>query len=188
MKQSEIANALTDKELRKQVFISQYLLLAAGIILSFFFHDSYAEWFAYWQWDGREILLYGLVPGLIIVIADLLLMYALPKSWYDDGGINERIFKGQSLTSIIGLVALIALAEEMLFRGVLQTAFGYVTASIIFAVVHIRYLNKPVLLISVLFISFYIGYMFELTGNLAVSITAHFTVDFLLALVIRFQK
>src|SRR5699024_11474282 len=59
---------------------------------------------------------------------------------------------------------------ELLFRGVLQTTFGYIPASVIFALVHVRYLSKPVLLISVLLISFFIGYLFEVTGNLYVTI------------------
>ncbi|WP_404453206.1 type II CAAX prenyl endopeptidase Rce1 family protein [Oceanobacillus kapialis] len=49
-------------------------------------------------------------------------------------------------------------------------------------------MKKPVLFISVLLVSFYIGYLFEQTGNLIVTITAHFIVDFLLGLTIRFYK
>lgn len=83
---------------------------------------------------------------------------------------------------------LVAIAEELLFRGVIQTTFGYLISSTLFALIHFRYLKKPVLLISVLFVSFYIGYIFILTENLLVTITAHFVVDFTLGLVIRFQK
>ncbi|MFC3038953.1 CPBP family intramembrane glutamic endopeptidase [Virgibacillus xinjiangensis] len=188
MKQSEIVRHLTDAELRKQLFISQLFLLIIAFLLSIFLFDTLSEWMVYWHWDSGEIFQYGVIPGLIIVSADLILMILLPKSWYDDGGINERIFKRQPLLTVIILVLLVAVSEELLFRGVLQTVFGYIPASILFALVHIRYLYKPVLLISVLFVSFYIGYLFHITDNLAVTITAHFTVDLLLALVIRLQK
>ena len=82
----------------------------------------------------------------------------------------------------------VAFAEELLFRGVLHTTFGYFIASTIFALAHFRYLTKPILFISILFVSFYIGYLFEITGNLVVTIAAHFIVDFLLGLFIRLQR
>src|SRR5690625_262268 len=82
----------------------------------------------------------------------------------------------------------VAVFELILFRFVLQTVFGYFIASTIFVLVHVRYLKKPVLFVSVLLLSFYIGYLFEVTGNLFVTMIAHFTIDFLLGLIIRFQK
>ena len=73
----------------------------------------------------------------------------------------------------------------MLFRS---TTFGFVFASVLFAFVHYRYLRKPVLFISIVFVSFYLGFLFKLTENLLVTIVVHFIVDFLLGLIIRKQK
>jgi len=188
MKQSEIIKQLSDKELKQQLFLSQGLFLVLAIVLSFFFFEGLNEWQLYFRWEPEVIILYGVVPGLIIVLIDIILAVALPKKYYDDGGINERVFKGQPVSFVFMLSLTVAVAEELLFRGVLQTTFGYIIASTIFALVHFRYLTKPVLLISILFISFYIGYLFEITGNLLVTIAAHFTVDFLLGLLIRFQR
>ncbi|MFA1820682.1 lysostaphin resistance A-like protein [Virgibacillus oceani] len=188
MKQSEIIKQLSDEELKQQLFISQGLFLVLAIVLSFFLFQDLNEWLLYFNWEPEKIIFYGIIPGLIIVVIDIILVLALPKHYYDDGGINERVFKGQSVRFVFMLSLIVATAEELLFRGVLQTTFGYIIASTIFALVHFRYLTKPVLLISILFVSFYIGYLFEITGNLLVTITAHFTVDFLLGLLIRFQK
>lgn len=188
MKQSELIKQLSDKELKKQVILSQLIFIVVSIILSLFLFDRMVDWFLYFNWNPKEIFYYGLLPGLIIVSIDLIFMYVFPKRYYDDGGINEKIFKNRSIGDIFTITLIIAVSEELLFRGVVQTTFGYVFASVIFAFVHFRYFKKPILLISVLFISFYIGYMYELTGNLYVTISSHFIVDFLLGLLIRFQK
>ncbi|WP_342708396.1 CPBP family intramembrane glutamic endopeptidase [Halobacillus alkaliphilus] len=128
---------------------------------------------------------FGVLPGFIVLLIDFILMNTLPKQYYDDGGINNKVFKNRSIPGIIGVTLLVAVSEEMLFRGVLHTEYGYWAASLLFALLHFRYLSKIVLLISVLFVSFFIGYMFELTGSLTVTITAHFIIDVVLAMWIR---
>lgn len=188
MKQSDIIKQLTDKELKQQLILSQCIIIIIAITLSFFLFDSFLDWFTYFQWDLKEILIYGVIPGLIIVGIDLIIIYLVPKEYYDDGGINIRIFRNQSVFYIFSLSLIVAVSEEMLFRGVIQTTFGYVVASLIFALLHVRYLRKPVLFISVLLTSFYIGYLYMITANLVVTITTHFIVDFLLGLMIRFKK
>jgi uncharacterized protein len=188
MSQRDIILGMTERELRKQVILSQGFLLGASIVLSLLLFESIGDWFQYFYWNPKDIIYFGLLPGIIIVLIDVILMRILPKSTFDDGGVNKKLFTGQRVSSIFFLTLLIAWSEEMLFRGVIQTSFGYVFASVFFAIVHLRYLKKPVLLVSVLMISFYIGYLFEQTGNLFVTITAHFIVDFLLGLTIRYYK
>ncbi|GGB33717.1 CAAX amino protease [Lentibacillus populi] len=186
--QRELIKRMSDRELTKQLMLSQLFLFILSLVLSFILFNNMAQWFQYFRLDGHELLVYGVIPGLIIVTVDVILMAVLPEHYYDDGGINDKIFKNRSVGSIFIVVLVIAFAEELLFRGVLQTAFGYVTASTIFALVHIRYLKKPVLLLSVLFVSFYLGFLFERTGNLLTTMTAHFIVDFLSGLIIRLSK
>lgn len=188
MKQSEIMKQLSDKELKQQLLLSQLFIAATAIILSFFLFDTVLDWLLYFNWDIEEIFMYGVLPGITIVVFDLVIIRLFPKEAYDDGGINERIFRNQSVIYIFSISLLVAVSEELLFRGVIQTVFGYFSASILFALVHIRYLKKPVLFISVLLTSFFIGYLFMATENLVVTITAHFLVDFLLGLMIRFKK
>src|SRR5699024_1952914 len=188
MKQSDIIKQLSDKELTEQLILSQFLIAVSALILSFFLFDSVYDWFDYFKWDIHQILVYGFLPALIIVLLDLIVMRIFPKKHYDDGGINERIFKNRSVLYIGIISFIVAISEELLFRGVIQTTFGYFIASLIFALVHIRYLKKPVLLVSVLLTSFLIGYLFKVTENLTVTIITHFFVDFLLGLLIRFKK
>lgn len=187
--QSDVIKQLSDHELNVQLVISQLLMVFLSILVSYFLFDSFFDdWIDYIKFSFHDIVYYGVVPGFIIVLIDLGCMRVFPKRYYDDGGINQRIFGNRSIIGIFLLAMLVAIAEELLFRGVIQTTFGYLISSTLFALIHFRYLKKPVLLISVLFVSFYIGYIFILTENLLVTITAHFVVDFTLGLVIRFQK
>lgn len=188
MRQNELLQNISDEDLKKSLLLSQGLFLLISLLLSLFLFEHILDWFRYFNFNLKEITYYGIIPGLIIVIIDVILMKKLPKRYLDDGGINERVFQNRSIADIFFLALIIAISEELLFRGVIQTTFGYFIASIIFALVHFRYLKKPVLFISVFLLSFYIGFLFEITGNLLVTITMHFTIDFLLGLMIKFQK
>ncbi|MFS0672699.1 CPBP family intramembrane glutamic endopeptidase [Ornithinibacillus sp. 179-J 7C1 HS] len=187
MKQSEIAKQLTDQKLRKAVVFSQILLLLISVILSFILFERFADWINLFTVNLKEIVYFGIVPGIVIVLIDLIMISSLSNSYYDDGGINKRIFTNISLPKIFLITLLVAVSEELLFRGVLQTNYGYLIASITFALVHVRYLRKPILLISVLLVSFVIGYIYIITGSLVVTITTHFLIDFLLGLLIRYK-
>lgn len=188
MKQSDIIKQMSDHELKQQLLLSQIIFFLLSIFLSFFFFDHPLDWFIYLYIDFSVIFYYGVIPGLIIVMVNLSLYKLLPKHLLDDGGINEKVFRNQSVFSIFIIALVVSISEEFLFRGLIQTTFGYLFASLLFIVVHFRYLRKPVLLISIIFVSFYIGYLFEITGSLFVTMTVHFIVDFLLGLVIKFEK
>jgi len=187
MKQRELIKQMSDRDIQTSLLLSQLLLLSLAIILSMILFDHFAKWLTLFSLNMNDIIYYGLIPGIIIVIVDIIIMHTVPKKYYDDGGINERVFKNRSILSICMIALIVSISEELLFRGVIQTVFGYVFASSVFALIHIRYLRKPVLLISIIFVSFYIGYLFEITGNLLVTMTTHFIVDFLLGVIIRYQ-
>ncbi|HLR54058.1 MAG TPA: CPBP family intramembrane glutamic endopeptidase [Pseudogracilibacillus sp.] len=188
MKQADIIKQLSDKELKKQLLFSQSIFLLLAIGLSLFFFNSFFRWFALFQWELDQILMYGVFPALGLVVIELIIYSILPPHLFDDGGINERIFKDQSITWIICICFIVAVSEEALFRGVIQTSFGFIFASSIFALIHVRYLKKPILFIFILVTSFGIGYLYYQTGNILVTMTFHFIVDALLGLVIRFKK
>ena len=76
------------------------------------------------EFNWKDMILYGGGTACLIVLIDLLLMKMLPENQLDDGGINERIFANLSLLHIVILSLVIAISEELLFRGVIQTNFG----------------------------------------------------------------
>ncbi|MFD1018525.1 CPBP family intramembrane glutamic endopeptidase [Thalassobacillus hwangdonensis] len=187
--QSELIKNMSDKEILFHLLLTQLIIFIIAMAGSWLLFDSFLEgWSDQFTVDAEQIFVYGVLPGFLIVGLDLLLMKLLPEKYYDDGGINERVFSRRSVGAIFLLAGLVSVSEELLFRGVIQTQFGYIFASTLFAIIHIRYLKKIVLFVSVLSVSFFIGYMYEITGNIIVTITAHFIIDVSLALVIRFKK
>lgn len=188
MKQEEIIKQLSDQELKNQLLLSQSVFFLISIILSFIFFDHIFDWFTLFSWNMKDIFWYGIVFAIILVAIEIVLDKVVPNDWIDDGGINEKVFKNQSVLNIFIIALVVAISEEFLFRGVIQVTFGYIFASSLFVVVHIRYLKKPFLLLFIIITSFLIGYIFEVTYNLIVPIVFHFLVDFLLGIYIKIKK
>ncbi|MBR7553277.1 lysostaphin resistance A-like protein [Allobacillus sp. GCM10007491] len=184
--QAELIREISDKELVLNVIVSQLIFLFLAMIACFYLF-SWDEIVELFQLNWLEIFVYGLIPGTIVVLIDILLIRLVPKRHWDDGGVNEKIFRSLNAWQIFLLAIVIGVSEEFLFRGVIHTEFGYIVASTIFALVHVRYLSKPVLLVSVILLSFLIGYMYEITGNLLVPIAAHIWIDFLLGVYYRYR-
>lgn len=185
MKQEEIVKQLTDQQLKQVVYQSQLLFLGIGIILSFIIYRNLRFLSEIISFNLSEIGFYGVVIALFLVSIEILLYFFVPKKYFDDGGINEKLFRNQSVIAIFFIALTVAICEEYLFRAVIQTTFGYFFASSLFVIVHFRYLKKPVLLLGIIITSFLIGFLFEITNNLLVVISFHFTVDFILGLFIR---
>src|SRR5699024_12728453 len=134
------------------------------------------------EFNLYDILYYGVLPTFIIILINIILDKFVPKQFLDDGGINEKLFSNQSVYSIFIIAAVVAISEELLFRGVVQTTYGSLFASLLFAAIRIRSLKKPVLLFGALGTRFYIGSLYELTSNLNVTIRAHCIIHFILCL------
>ncbi|MFE8695620.1 CPBP family intramembrane glutamic endopeptidase [Cytobacillus sp. FJAT-53684] len=186
-KYSGVIKELSDKELLFHLYLTQIILLTISGILGMILMDSFVEFLRLFQWNDKNILLIGGIAGLAVVILDLFLMRVLPSSYYDDGGLNERIFRNRSVLHIAFIAAVIAFSEELLFRGIIQTHAGLVISSLIFAVVHYRYLFNWFLFSNIVLLSFFIGYLFLLTENLWVTIFMHFIIDFLLGVIIKIK-
>ncbi|WP_339167880.1 CPBP family intramembrane glutamic endopeptidase [Brevibacillus sp. FSL L8-0520] len=83
------------------------------------------------------------------------------------------------------LCCVIGIGEEWLFRGVVQPVIGNVWTSVLFTLVHVRYLSKPLLVGSVFVTSWLLGWLMETSGSLLPSILAHIVIDLLLAFYIQ---
>lgn len=188
MKSNNFLKNISHKQLMQALFQSQLLFLVIAVSLSVFLFDHISDWLYLFTFNMKEIIYYGVTPAILIILLNLVLKRFVPKHHLDDGGINEKLFKNSSVLEIIQIAFIVSVCEELLFRGLIQTVFGLIFASVIFAFVHFRYLKKPVLLISVIGISFYIGVLYEITGNLLVTMILHFIVDLVLGLIIRFGK
>ncbi|WP_163582769.1 CPBP family intramembrane glutamic endopeptidase [Gracilibacillus saliphilus] len=183
--QAELIRLLSSKQLKQQIWLSQLFIGLIAVVLASILFNDWQDIVALFYWNFSDWVIFGVFSALMIISLDLLLMKIFPKNWWDDGGINQKIFQEGSYIGIILLCFFIASVEEFLFRGVIQTNFGILIASILFAVVHIRYLSKVVLFIAIIGLSFWIGLAYYWTSNLSVVITLHFLVDVILALLIR---
>lgn len=184
----ELINRATDKELQNSLYLTQVMILIISFILGLFLFDDLAGFIALFIWDLPQIILWGGIAGVAVVLLDLILMKLLPSHYYDDGGLNERIFRNRSISQIAFIAAIVAVPEELLFRGIIQTHFGLIAASIIFAIVHYRYLFNWYLFLNVIGLSFFIGYVYLQTNNILVTIFMHFLIDFLLGCHIKQQE
>ncbi|AOH55553.1 hypothetical protein ABE28_014435 [Peribacillus muralis] len=184
-KQAELIKQLTDKQLLHNLFLTQIILLMLALFLGIILFEDRSAFFELFMFDDLSILLIGVPAGVLVVVLDIILMKVTPPSYQDDGGINERIFGNLPYSMIFVVASVVAISEELLFRGVLQTHFGLLWTSIIFAAVHYRYLFNWFLFLNVLVLSFFIGFLFEWTDNIIVTIMAHFVIDFILGVLIR---
>lgn len=176
---------LSDRDVIRSLYLSQGIILAFAVLLLTFLPKSASVFSHLWQIDFKKIIGLGVVSALIIVWLETLFDRIVPEKWTDDGGINARVFQALSVPHIFLAMAVVALSEEMLFRGAIQTKFGFISASLIFAAVHVRYLKKPLLLISVIALGFYLGWLFLIGKSLLVPITAHYTMDVCLGLILK---
>lgn len=184
-KYEDIIKELTDKELLFHLYLTQVLILAIAFIFSIILFNSFKEFQALFVLDDINILVIGAAAGLTVVLIDIVLMKLLPEEMYDDGGLNKKIFQNRHILHIAFIAAVVAISEELLFRGVIQTHFGLEISSLIFALVHYRYLFNWFLFVNIITLSFFIGYIYHISNNLLVTIVMHFLIDFLLGILIR---
>lgn len=182
----ELIKEIPDRELLKSLYVTQILLLTIALFLGLFLFDSLSSFLALFNWIDINMFV-GVGAGVAVVIVDMILMNLLPAKWYDDGGLNERIFQNRAIIEIAGIAAFVAAGEEILFRGVIQTHFGLIAASLLFALVHYRYLFHFFLFLNVTGLSFLIGFIYFQTENLAVTIIMHFIIDLLLGCLIKIK-
>nr|WP_059170988.1 type II CAAX endopeptidase family protein [Bacillus sp. FJAT-27445] len=183
----KLIGQLSDRELLYHLYGTQFLLLVISGILSLFFFDK-GHFAGVFDWVDPAIWKYGIPAGIAVVLLDLILMKLFPPSFFDDGGLNEKIFRGRSIPHIAVIAALVAFSEEILFRGIIQEKTGLFVASIIFVLIHYRYLFNWFLFINIVALSFLIGSLYSWTGNLAVTVVMHFTIDFLLGIVLKVKN
>ncbi len=90
--------------------------------------------------------------------------------------INEvrPIFANVSLTDIIAISLLAGVAEELLFRGVIQVKLGIFWTSIIFGLLHFI---TPAYFLIATFMGIYIGLMFDYYQSIVIPIQLHFIYD-----------
>ncbi|MCB0343786.1 MAG: CPBP family intramembrane metalloprotease [Bdellovibrionales bacterium] len=91
------------------------------------------------------------------------------------------------LPTALFVSCLAGFGEELFFRGMLQTEFGIVFASVLFAVLHFGPAIRSYLFIALIYLlfGFYFGFLFVYSGSLWPPILTHLVYDFVVLLVLR---
>jgi uncharacterized protein len=177
---------LNDSTLLLNLYLTQLITLIIGLVIIWFQKNNLVQLF---QTDaGWSILIWGAIFAGVVIAGDLIISKWVPKEVSDDGGINKMIFGNRSLWHIAVLSFIVALCEELLFRGAIQHAWGPYWTSILFAAIHIRYLQHWLMTGLVFSISYGLGWIYLHTGTLWTPIAAHFLIDFIMGCMLRYTK
>jgi membrane protease YdiL (CAAX protease family) len=185
----EKLNRIDNRTLYLNLIITQMILFCIGAIIYFFFlRDTLSLRELFHLKNLPFNVAVGVGFATAVVCIDVALMRIFPKGYFDDGGVNERIFRDVNVLHIALIALFVAFIEEWLFRAVLQQILGVFWASLLFASIHYRYLYKWIYGLLIVFISFGFGYLYEWTGSMWSVVTAHFLIDFTLGLLIRYKS
>jgi membrane protease YdiL (CAAX protease family) len=95
----------------------------------------------------------------------------------------RNIFSHSRLIDLIMISLAAGIAEELLFRGVLQSKFGIVPSSILFGLVHFI---SPLYMIITAVMGFYLGAFLYMYDNLTIPVMIHFFYDLGALVYLRF--
>ncbi|MFD0586869.1 CPBP family intramembrane glutamic endopeptidase [Paenibacillus sp. GCM10027627] len=177
---------IDDRMLLINLYATQALTLIIGIIWVLFQRQNILHLFAIP--DNLQFLWWGAGFAAAVIVVDLVISRFVPEEAADDGGVNERIFRNRPIWHIAALSLVVAVCEELLFRGAIQHAIGPYWTSIIFAAIHVRYLKHWIPTGLVFSISYGLGWIYEQSGTIWAPIIAHFVIDLVMGLIIRFRR
>jgi membrane protease YdiL (CAAX protease family) len=181
-------NRMSNREIYLNLLLTQTLLFLLGVILYLIFLRGKLRLEQIFHFEQLGLALAaGFLFAVLVLLIDVVLMRILPPDYFDDGGINERLFRDTNVWQIAVIALGVALVEEWLFRAVLQNMLGWYWASLLFALLHFRYLHKWLYSLLIILISFGFGLLYHWTESFWSVFFAHFMIDFCMGLMIRYQ-
>lgn len=177
---------LDESFLLKNLYLTQLIVLVFGIVLMWFQKPDLGRIFAFGE--PLYIALWGVGFAAAVIALDLVVSRWVPPEVTDDGGINELLFRNRPLWHIAVISIVVSFCEELLFRGAIQAYWGPYWTSILFAAIHIRYLQHWLMTGLVFSISYGLGWIYEYTGTLWTPIIAHAVIDFVMGCILRYRR
>ncbi|WP_248925387.1 CPBP family intramembrane glutamic endopeptidase [Paenibacillus hamazuiensis] len=177
---------LDDRMLLINLYGTQGFILLVGLVIMLIQRRNPLGLFDYPQL--LPVLLWGVAFAAAVLIVDMLISRYVPEEILDDGGVNEMLFARRPLWHIAVISLVVSLSEEILFRGAIQHSWGAYWTSILFAAIHIRYLQHWLMTGLVFCISYGLGWIYMQTGTLWTPIVAHFVIDFMMGCILRFRR
>lgn len=177
---------LDDKTLLLNLYLTQGITLVVGLVWILISGRNPLQLLSFPK--GYEPWVWGAGLAIVVVIVDLIVSRFGPDDLTDDGGVNERLFRNRSFWHIVVMTFVVGVCEEMLFRGAIQHTLGPYWTSIIFAAIHVRYLRHWIPTLMVFLISYALGTIYVWTGSLWAPIFAHFIIDLIMGLILRYRR
>lgn len=136
-----------------------------------------------WLHLGEPFYVFGWGTGVAIgfVVLLTILYRIVPKKWLVDDGTNDCLHKELYSYELAVLFFIVAVGEELLFRGTLQFIMGNVLSSVLFVLAHIRYLKKWLLTTCLFLFSLSLGYLYEISGTIWAVIWCHYLFNMILS-------
>ena len=167
------------------ICITQLIALVIAIIWGYF---GKIFWWNTIFWDISIINSIYIVTGLFVFNAIFYMFRNQLKFMNYDWIIKKiyiPIFGKFNILQCIILSILSGFCEEALFRGVMSVAWGLIISSIVFGLLHLG--DKRLIFsgIWIAIIGFCFAYVYKITGNLGISIVAHFLNNFLCFIAVK---
>lgn len=175
-------HGLSDRILILNLYATQGIVLVLACLL-LWWQGRFS--FDLWRVESWTIWLWGIAFGWCIVFLNLIMTHLFPAWMTDDSGINEKLFRKRPVWHIFVMTLVVAFSEEMLFRGALQPVIGIFWTSVVFTLIHFRYLKQWLMTAFVFVISLGFGGLVVVTHSIVAPMVAHFVVDFTLGLSLR---
>ncbi|WP_019638968.1 CPBP family intramembrane glutamic endopeptidase [Paenibacillus fonticola] len=177
---------LNERLLLINLYITQGLTLIIGIVILFFQKRNVISLLQFPE--NTHFLFWGCGLAAAMFSLDFMLSRFVKEESLDDGGINEMLFRNRPIWHIAVICIIVSICEELLFRGAIQHGIGPYWTSIIFALIHIRYLRHWIPTGWVFLSSYALGYIYIQAGTLWAPIVCHFLIDFISGLVIKYRR
>jgi membrane protease YdiL (CAAX protease family) len=177
---------IDDRTLLLNLYLTQFITLLIGVIILFFQKPKLSSILSFE--NGMQIMLWGVGFAVLVIVVDIGISRFVPENLTDDGGMNKRLFADRPIWHIVIICFIVAICEEVLFRAAIGGAIGPYWTSILFALIHVRYLQHWIMTGLVFSISYGLGLIYEITGSLWVPIIAHFVIDLIMGLIIKYSK
>lgn len=160
-----------------------------------------AGWLWAWRWSyplhvGPVGL--GLTLGLATAVGLAVLQYWVLHHAPERGPVSalralyrdvlQPLFGGLSLGAILSISTLAGVGEELLFRGAMQPAWGWVAASVMFGLCHVGGRRTWVLGVWAGAVGLWLGFLAIATGGLLAPMVAHSVYDALALSYIRWGR
>ncbi|MGG1313502.1 MULTISPECIES: CPBP family intramembrane glutamic endopeptidase [Cohnella] len=177
---------LDDRMLLVNLYLTQLFTFIIGWLWVFLQGRNAINLFA--PPASADFALWAAALAAAVIAFDLGISRWVPEEAMDDGGVNERIFRKRPIWHIALISLVVAVCEELLFRGAIQSSIGPYWTSILFAAIHVRYLRHWIPTGMVFGISYGLGLLYEFAGTLWAPIMTHFLFDFIMGLIIRLRR